>query len=58
MGIRRFRPILRRGRKAGHPKQRPRYTLDELLKQCNPKAARGKQDHEWLEGKPVGRELI
>jgi antitoxin ChpS len=58
MGIKRFRPILRRGRKAGHPKQRPCYKLDELLKQCNPKAARAKEDREWLEIRPVGRELI
>jgi antitoxin ChpS len=54
MGIRRFRTILRRRR----PVRRPRYTLDELLKQCNPKAARVKEDREWLEAKPVGRELI
>lgn len=39
------------------PHQRPRYTLDELLAQCDPKAARSKEDREWLCGKPVGGEL-
>ena len=37
---------------------RPRYTLQELLSECNPKARRGKRDKQWLNGKPVGRELI
>ena len=41
---------------------RPRYTLAELLAQCNPKARRSKQsskqEREWLNSKPVGRELI
>jgi len=40
------------------PRQRPRYTLDELLAKCNPKARRTKEDREWLDAKPVGRELI
>jgi len=48
------------------PRQRPRYTLDELLAQCNPKARRSKQgskrgskqEREWLDSKPVGSELI
>jgi len=37
---------------------RCRYTLDELLAQCNPKARRSKRDRAWLDDKPVGRELI
>jgi antitoxin ChpS len=37
---------------------RPRYTLDELLAQCSPRARRGRQDREWLDSKPVGGELI
>jgi antitoxin ChpS len=40
------------------PQQRPRYTLDKLLAQCNPRARRSKEDREWLVGKPVGGELI
>ncbi|HEY6346673.1 MAG TPA: antitoxin [Bryobacteraceae bacterium] len=46
------------GRLVVEPRQRPHYTLDELLAQCNPKARRGKQEREWLEGRPVGSELI
>jgi len=45
------------------PRQRRRYTLNELLARCNPKAPRGrgrarKQEQEWLDGKPAGGELI
>jgi antitoxin ChpS len=39
------------------PQQRPRYTLDELLAQCNRKARRSEEEGEWLAGKPAGREL-
>jgi antitoxin ChpS len=46
------------GRLVVEPRQRPHYTLDELLAQCNPKTPRRKQDREWLDGKPVGGELI
>jgi antitoxin ChpS len=40
------------------PEQRPRYTLDELLAQCNPRARRSKEDREWLNARPAGRELL
>lgn len=40
------------------PQQRPRYTLDELLAQGDPKAARSREDLEWLDNKPAGAELI
>jgi antitoxin ChpS len=46
------------GRLVVEPQQRPRYTLDELLAQCNPQARRSKEEREWLDGKPVGGELI
>jgi antitoxin ChpS len=50
------------GRLVVEPRQRPRYTLDELLAQCNPKARRSKQgskqEREWLDSRPVGGELI
>jgi antitoxin ChpS len=46
------------GRLVVEPKQRRRYTLDELLAQCNPKARRSKEEREWLDSKPVGGELI
>jgi antitoxin ChpS len=46
------------GRLVVEPQQRPRYTLDELLAQRNPKAPRTKEEQEWLDSKPVGGELI
>jgi len=46
------------GRLVVEPQPRPRYTLEELLAQCNPKARRSKQDREWPNKKRVGRELI
>jgi antitoxin ChpS len=54
------------GRLVVQPRKRPRYSLDELLAQCDPKAPRSKrasragskQQREWLNSKPVGRELI
>jgi antitoxin ChpS len=49
---------VRSGRLVVEPLQRPRYTLDELLAQCNPKAPRGKHEREWLDDAPVGGESI
>ncbi|HVM46455.1 MAG TPA: hypothetical protein VMU04_00435 [Candidatus Acidoferrum sp.] len=49
---------IERGRLVIKPQQRPRYTLDELLAQCDPKARRSRAEREWLEDKPVGGELI
>jgi len=46
------------GRLVVEPQRRRRYTLDELLAQCNPKARRTKEDREWVSGKRVGGELI
>ena len=37
---------------------RPRYSLDELLSQCNPKASRDPADKDWVSGKRAGREII
>jgi antitoxin ChpS len=47
-----------RDRLVVEPHKRPRYTLDELLAQCNPKARRTKEEREWLTNKPAGGELI
>jgi antitoxin ChpS len=49
---------IKNGRLVVEPQQRPRYTLDELLAQCNPKAPRSKEEREWLDAKPTGHELI
>ncbi|MDQ6758870.1 MAG: antitoxin [Acidobacteriota bacterium] len=46
------------GRLVVQPRKGPRYTLDELLAQCNPKARRTKDDREWLDSKPAGDELL
>jgi antitoxin ChpS len=47
-----------KGRLVIEPHRKPRYTLEELLAQCDPKARRGKQDREWLANGPAGGELI
>jgi AbrB family looped-hinge helix DNA binding protein len=36
---------------------RRRYTLDELLAQCDPQAAVQEDDRAWLDAPAVGREL-
>jgi antitoxin ChpS len=50
--------VLESGRLVIEPQQRRRYTLDELLAQCDSKVPRVKQEREWLDSKPVGGELI
>ncbi|MDO9416306.1 AbrB/MazE/SpoVT family DNA-binding domain-containing protein [Pararhizobium sp.] len=37
---------------------RPKYTLEELLAQCDPDAPFTEEDREWLDSAPVGREII
>ena len=46
------------GRLVVEPQRRPRYTLDELLAQCNPRAPRTKEEQEWLDSRPACGELI
>ena len=46
------------GRLVVEPKQRRRFTLDELLAKCNPRARRTKEEKEWIDSRRVGRELI
>jgi antitoxin ChpS len=46
------------GRLIVEPQRRPRYTLDELLAQCNPKARRTKAERDWVSDNAVGGELI
>jgi antitoxin ChpS len=36
----------------------PRYRLEDLLAQCDPKAALTKEDEAWLNDRPVGGERI
>ena len=46
------------GRLVVEPKLRRRFTLDELLAKCNPRARRTKEEKEWIDSRRVGRELI
>jgi antitoxin ChpS len=46
------------GRLIVEPQKRPRYTLEELLSQCDPDAARTGEESDWLGDKRVGDELI
>ena len=49
---------LEEGRLVLEPWSRPRYSLDELLAQCDSSAELTAQDVDWLAAKPVGRELL
>ena len=40
------------------PTPKRRYSLDELLAQCNPEIAAGADEAEWLESPRAGAELI
>ena len=46
------------GRLIVEPQRRPRYTLEELLAQCDLSADLTQEDREWLDAKPVGSELL
>jgi antitoxin ChpS len=46
------------GRLVVEPSPRPRYTLDELLAQCDASVEASAEDREWLAAKPVGHELL
>lgn len=46
------------GRLVAVPKTRPKYTLDELLAQCDLDAPMTEEDVAWLNDPPVGREII
>jgi antitoxin ChpS len=40
------------------PNPRLRYTLDELLAQCDASAEISTDDREWLDARPIGSELL
>ena len=46
------------GRLVVEPQTRPRYTLDELLAQCDQGAATDTGEREWLDAAPVGEEML
>ena len=37
---------------------RPRYTLSELVAQCNPRKRLSREEREWIDAPPVGREAL
>jgi antitoxin ChpS len=41
-----------------NPRPRPRYTLDELLAQCDATTEISAEDREWLDAPAVGVELL
>ena len=49
---------IERGRLVIEPTLRPRYSLDELLAQCDASADFSAEDRAWLDNKPVGNELL
>ena len=46
------------GRLVVEAPNRPHYSLEELLAQCDPEAPPSDEDRAWLDGKPVGTELL
>ncbi len=50
--------VIESGRLVVEPQQRRKYTLDELLDQCNPNAALSTEEADWIGGDPVGAELL
>ncbi|MGV1779726.1 AbrB/MazE/SpoVT family DNA-binding domain-containing protein [Agrobacterium vitis] len=46
------------GRLVIEPQVRPRYTLEELLSQCDESVEVSAEDREWLGSEPVGEELM
>ena len=45
------------GRLIVRPQTKTRYTLDELLAQCDPAASVTDEDRKWIDMPTVGREL-
>jgi antitoxin ChpS len=46
------------GRLVVEPESRRRYSLDDLIAQCDPKARHAPDDREWVTGARAGRELL
>jgi antitoxin ChpS len=46
------------GRLIVEPRPRPRYTLTELLAQCDVTAQVSEESRTWLDAGPIGREII
>lgn len=46
------------GRLVVDPQPRPRYTLNDLLAQCDGAADLTNEDRAWIDGSPTGDELL
>ncbi len=46
------------GRRVVEPRTRARYSLDELLAQCDAAEGPADEDRDWLDARPVGKELL
>ena len=46
------------GRLIVEPQPRRRYGMEELLAQCDDTAEPAQEDREWLDARPVGKELL
>jgi antitoxin ChpS len=49
---------IKAGRLVVDPKKRRRYSLEELLAQCDPSARRSREDRDWQVSGRAGREFI
>lgn len=38
--------------------EKPQYSLAELLEQCDPHEEVSREDREWIDASPVGKEII
>jgi len=50
--------VINQGCLVVNPNPRPRFTLDELLAQCDATAETSTEDREWLNAPSVGGELL
>ena len=55
---RRVEVSLEAGRLVIEPEKKPKYTLADLLAQCNGSAPAGREDRTWTSSAPAGKELI
>lgn len=46
------------GRLIVMPSRPPRYSLEELIAQCDPEAPPDDEDLAWIDGAPLGKELL
>lgn len=46
------------GRLIIEPVPKKRYSLQELLDQCDPSAPLSVEDSQWVDSSPVGKELV